>query len=644
MANLSRANSQLKPAANTLRILLVDDQKFVRHKLQQMLSIDANLQIVGTASDGEMAIAQVESLKPDVILIDIEMPKMNGIEATKIISQRFPDCKILIFSSYEHQEYVQKIIAAGADGYVLKSTPAEDLVTAVYSVCKGYSHFGSQLFKKIQLAGDVDRPSSNHLKSTTSADSITADLPEIYHGERLRSARREASPLGYPSGSRQTDELSPPANRWLTWGGISVVTAIVLAIPAIAIFKYKTVVRAQTIVRPAEELHQVQTAVEGQVAEILVKEGQEVERGQEIATIDVSSSKNEQNQLIKGIEQQKLQLNQLNAQIGSLSSQIIIVETERNQSEIAAAKSELERVRRNYQDKNSEVTTQVEASEANVKAIEETLNAAKAKYNRYKSVAEAGAIGRNQLSEAELAVRQQEQELEAARSQLEQAVVPLNSTTAEIDMFQQRIEQAEKSGRATIAGLNREREALTQQRIEINRQLEQDIEELNRLNREPTQSNIIATATGTIFELNLRDRRQTVQPGQEIAQIIPENSKIEVAAAVSPQDITKLEVGQEVQMQVSACPYPDYGTLGGTVARIARDNNKIPSQQENNSQVQKASNTSYEVIIAPNSNTFGREEHQCLLQLGRSSQADIISREETLLQYILKKARLTTNV
>lgn len=616
MANLSQANSQLK-LANTLRILLVDDQKFVRHKLQQMLSTDANLQIVGTASDGEMAIAEVESLKPDVILIDIEMPKMNGIEATKIISQRFPDCKIIIFSSYEHQEYVQKIIAAGADGYVLKSTPAEDLVTAIYSVCKGYSHFGSQLFKKIKLAPDVDYPSSNHLTSTTSSNSITADR------------------------SRQTDELSPP-NRWLTWGRISVVTAIVLAIPAIAIFKYRTVVTAQTIVRPAEELDLVQATVEGQVSEILVKEGQEVERGQEIATINVSRSKAEQNQLSKGIEQQKLQLDRLNAQIASLSSQIIIAETESNQSEIAAAKSELERVRRNYRDKNSEVTTQVEASQANVKAIEETLNAAKAKYNRYKSVAEAGAIGRNQLSEAQFAVKQQEQELEAARSQVERAVAALNPTTAEIDAFQQRIEQAEKSGRATIAGLNREREALTQQRIKINRQLEQDIEELNRLNREPAQSQIIATATGTIFDLNLRDRRQTVQPGQKIAQIIPENSKFQIEAAVSPQDITKLEVGQEVQMQVSTCPYPDYGTLGGTVARIAPETNKIPSQQVNNSQA-KASNALYNVIIAPNSNTFGREELQCSLQLGKSSQANIISREETVLQYILKKARLTTD-
>ena len=120
MVNSYHAHSQ-STATDTLRIVLVDDQKFVQHKLQQMLSTEASLQIVGIASDGEMAIAQVESFNPDVVLIDIEMPKMNGIEATKIISQRFPDCKILILSSHEHQEYVQKIIAAGADGYILKN-------------------------------------------------------------------------------------------------------------------------------------------------------------------------------------------------------------------------------------------------------------------------------------------------------------------------------------------------------------------------------------------------------------------------------------------------------------------------------------------------------------------------------------------
>ena len=624
MVNLSLINSRSKPATDTLRILVVDDQKFVQYKLQQMLSTEANFQIVGTASDGEMAIAQVEALKPDVILIDIEMPKMNGIEATKIISQRFPNCKILIFSSHEDREYVQKIIAAGADGYILKSTPTEDLITAIYSVCKGYSHFGSQLIKKIQLTQDVDRAPKNHSKSIASADSITAERSQISHGLKLRS----------------TDELSPPVSRWLTRGGISVVTMIILAIPATAILKYKTVVRARAIVRPAEELDLVQAAVDGQVSQILVKEGQAVKRGQAIATIDLARFKTQQNQLKKGIEQQKLQLGQLNAQIASLSSRII-AETERSQTEIAAAKSELESVRRSDRDINSEVTTQVEESQANVEAIEETLNAAKAKYDTYKSIAQAGAIGRDQLSEAELAVKQQEQNLEAARSQLKQANT-IEPTTAKVDTFQQRIEQAKKSGRATIAGLNREREALIGQRIEINQQLEQDTEELNRVDWEQANSKITATATGTIFELNLRNPNQTVQFGQEIARILPENSKLEIKAAVSPQDITELEVGQEVQMQVSTCPYPDYGTFGGTVTRIAEDTNKLPSQQENTQA--KANNTFYEVIIAPDSNTFGREEHQCSLQLGMESQTDIISREETVLQHILKKARLTANL
>ena len=608
MVNISQANSQLKSPTNTLRILLVDDQKFVRYKLQEMLSSDENLQVVGTASDGEMAIALAESLKPDVISIDIEMPKMNGIEATKIISQRFPDCKILIFSSYEDREYVQKIIDAGADGYVLKSTPAEDLITAIYSVSKGYSHFGSQLIKKVQLTEDNDRTLRNHLKLATL--------------------------------DRSTASVDSPVRRF-AWEKIAIITAIILAVPAIGILRHKTVVRASAIVRPAEKLHSVRAAVEGQVAQIQVEEGQEIERGQAIATIDVSRAKIEQNQLNRSVKQQKLQLDQLNAQIGSLSSQITIAETERDRSEIAAARSQLESVRRNGGERNFEATNRVEAFRANVNAIEANLDAAKAKYDKYKSVAEAGAIGRSQLSEAELAVRQQEQELEAARSQLKRAVAAFDSTTAEIDAFQQRIRQAEKSSLAAIADLNRQRKALVGQRTEINEQLERDIEELDRIVREPVKSQLIATATGTIYELDLNNRSQTVRLGQEVARIIPEGLKFQMKAAVSPQDIKELEVGQEVKMQVSACPYPDYGTLSGTVAQITRDDDEIFSQQVNYSPAE-ASNIPYEVIIAPDSNIFGSDKYQCSLQLGMESKLDIISREETLLQYILRKARLTT--
>ena len=157
--NQTKLQSQV-PVSPKIKILLVDDQKVIQYKLQQILSSQSNIQVVGTASDGQKAIALVEFLKPDVISIDIEMPKMNGIKATSIIKQRFPDCKVLVLSSHENQEYVQRIIAAGADGYVLKNTPIEDLVTAINSVHKGYSYFGSKLLKKVQLADNSKKLST----------------------------------------------------------------------------------------------------------------------------------------------------------------------------------------------------------------------------------------------------------------------------------------------------------------------------------------------------------------------------------------------------------------------------------------------------------------------------------------------------
>lgn len=593
-----------------LKILLVDDQKFVQQKLQQMLSPQSDLKIVGIASDGESAIAQVEVLQPDVVLLDIEMPKMNGIEATEIISQRFPSCKILVLSSHENEAYVQKIISAGADGYILKSTSTQDLVMAIYAVCKGYSHFGSQLFKKIQLA-----PSEN---------SGEINEPQI---ERSRITQTLVS--------GRVEGFLPPVSRWLIWGGISVISLIILSIPAAAVFKYKTIVKAPAVVRPAGELKLVQAAVEGQISEILVKQGQTVEKGQAIAIIDRSDFQTEQNQLTTSIEQQLLQLKQLNAQVASLESQIV-AENARNQSQVAAAVAELEGSKRNYQDKNAEVTTQVAETQARVRAVKAALDAAVAKYNRYSSVAEAGAISQDLLAETRLEVEQQKQELEAAKANLQRAIAVLDPSNSDVNISRQRIEEAKRSGRATIAALNREREALIQQRIEIEKQLTQDKQERDRIERELAKTRIIATTAGTIFQLNLRNQGQTVQLGQEIAQIVPQNSSIVVKAAVATQDISKLEVGQQVQMRVSACPYPDYGTLGGKVSRIAKDTSKASKEPK--------ANSIYEVTIDPNNRVFGRLNNQCSLQAGMEGRADIISREETLLQFILRKARLTADV
>jgi HlyD family secretion protein len=189
-------SNQAKPKSQvsiplSLKILLADDQKFIQQKLQQILSSEANLQVVGVASDGEQAIALVDSLKPDAVLIDIEMPKMNGIEAASIINRRFPKCKILVLSSHESPEYVQQSISAGADGYILKTTPPEDLVTAIQSVCKGYSYFDSQLLKKVQLADDAKDLSPTKpvkqakIKSQTGSNLLPATKKKYRFGAKL---------------------------------------------------------------------------------------------------------------------------------------------------------------------------------------------------------------------------------------------------------------------------------------------------------------------------------------------------------------------------------------------------------------------------------------------------------------------------
>lgn len=132
-----------------IRILLVDDQNIVRQGLQALLKPRPRLEVVGTAEDGNSAIEQVKILRPDVVLIDLEMPGMSGITATQKICQQFTSTKVLILSSHENQEYVAEALQAGAGGYLLKSTLADDLEQAIWSIHRGHSQLESKLLKKV---------------------------------------------------------------------------------------------------------------------------------------------------------------------------------------------------------------------------------------------------------------------------------------------------------------------------------------------------------------------------------------------------------------------------------------------------------------------------------------------------------------
>ena len=446
----------------------------------------------------------------------------------------------------------------------------------------------------------------------------------------------------------QDNEFLPPLGRWTTLGGMVMLSAMVIAIALASVVKYKVTVKAQANVRPTGELRIVNAATEGSIMSISVKENQAVKTGDAIATIDDSRLQTKKSQLQNSIQQNKLQLVQINGQINALNRQIL-AETQRSDRVVAASVAELSGRSRDYRDKQITTSTDVEEAQANVLAAEAGYKAALTKRNRYARVAKVGALSQDQFEEAQLAVRQQSQAVEAAKAKLQRAIAVLNPSNAEVAIAQSRIAQEKATGTANKATLNKERDALIGQRIEIQKQLDGDSRELAQVNIEINRTVIKATSDGIISKLKLRNNSQTVSAGEEVAEIVTSDAPIVIKAAVGLQDKNKLKAGQNVQMRVSACPYPDYGTLKGKVKAISPDAITPQANGANSADTtdarQKAAVASfYQVTIEPENLTLGRGDRTCAIQLGMEGTADIISREETVLQFFLRKARLIADV
>ncbi|MEH2296426.1 HlyD family secretion protein [Nostoc sp.] len=444
----------------------------------------------------------------------------------------------------------------------------------------------------------------------------------------------------------EENDFLPPLGSWTTIGGAIALVTVTIAVAVASVTEYKTTVQAQASLRPAGELRLVQAVTEGPVMRIFVKENQIVKTGDAIASIDDSRLQTKKSQLESSIGQTKLQLVQINAQIHALNNQIA-AQTDSSKRAVAGAEAELSSRKRDYRDKRITTVSDVQEASANVRAATAGLTAAETKRNRYESVAKIGALSQDQFEEAQLAVRQQEQVLEGAKAKLRSLQAALNPTPAEIAIAQERIAQEKATGQASIATLDKERNALIQQRIETQKQFEHDERELKQANIELKETLISATADGIISKLNLRNPGQTLRPGEEIAQIVPTSAPLVIKAVVGTEDKSKLKPGQNVQMRVSACPYPDYGTLQGKVKSISPDAFFPPA---NNDPATSATTTTpkgaafYEVTIEPQSLSLGRGNKQCSIQMGMEGRADIISKQETVLQFFLRKARLIVDV
>jgi HlyD family secretion protein len=475
----------------------------------------------------------------------------------------------------------------------------------------------------------------------------------------------------------EANEFLPHIGKWIHIGGGVMIGMFVVAISLSSVLYYNVTVKVPATIRPLGELRLVESAITGTVKKIAVKENQIVNKGEVIAYLDDSQFQSQKKQLQNTIQQSKLQLLQIDAQINEINTQII-AQTNLNERTILAARAELTGTKRNYQDQQIKTGTEMTQAKitinlaknqlerlqkekvliASLQEAEAALKLAISQRDRLQNIATSGAISQNLMEEKEQAVTSAQAKLEQAKSNaknlqeekeqavklaqinLQKAKIGINPSNANVTVALERINQEKARGDGNLAALKKERELLIQQRLELQKQQIRTGQELQQLENELNKSVIRSPTKGTLMQLKLRNSGQVVQVSEALAQIAPVDAPLIIKAHVSAKDIDKIKIGQAVQMQVSSCPYPDYGTLKGTVKTIAPD---VIATTQNNYIISTPQLATYEINIDPQNLFLGKGDRLCYLKSGMEGRADIISQQETVMQFILRKSKLITN-
>ena len=189
--------SALTNGALMITVLLVDDHSYIRKGIRYLLEATPGMEVVATASNGIEAVARARLLQPDIVIIGLSMPLMNGIEATKQICASCPQTRVLTLSIYDNPEYVQSAVQAGARGYVLKDKIPDELLVAIRSLHQGKRFFSRQIAgenlirisRRITIAGRVEQMSPAGKRSLTLRTPLNIAMLESIYSQNQRGQK-----------------------------------------------------------------------------------------------------------------------------------------------------------------------------------------------------------------------------------------------------------------------------------------------------------------------------------------------------------------------------------------------------------------------------------------------------------------------
>ena len=553
-----------KTKNDRIRILIVDDQNFARERLQILIESESEFEIVGKAGDGATAIEQIQALQPNMVLMDLEMPGMDGIKAIEVISKRFPDCKILVLSIHETEEYVNKALKAGAKGYLLKNTPQQELINGIRYLHKGYSQLSPGICERLIL-GKPESPLSEPSNETSDLKKLQLSQPKVENKLfRQESLERLASP-------ERLDQLMRVVNpkSWLplaTLGSVVVAAGIWSVIGRIPV----TIDGQGVLIYPSKVIP-LQSQSAGQITSLNIEEGDVVNKGDVLATVDQLDLRKQ----LQLAESQLEQLQQQNSRAESLQTQRQTQEVQAVKEKRQTLQERLELIQSLAPELKSKGLSSIQRDRQNIEErlanFQQMLPTLKNRLEIRENLFKEGAISDDILLEARQQYLENIASENEAKSQLKQLDVKeaeglrehLSSLNEIKDIKAQLQEldsqKAQSAQQDTQASTGRQKEIQ-----EVERKIAQLEEQLKNDGR------IISQHTGRILETTIGPG-EVIQAGTRIANIDIKNLSGELIGITyfSVEDGKKIDSDMEIQITPQIVKRERFGGIIGDITKVS---------------------------------------------------------------------------